>query len=588
MRIDIVRHPVLSVVFFALLSGAFAQQPEQHTAESQFAEGMRLLDVKQYSEALSAFTRSASLNDKNPAAFANIGSIQMRLQQFSFAETAFRTAFRLSPRNGNFSASLCLALSMQDKHEPALKACEEGVRLSPESAYAAAALIEATAMSGRNVESLFRLIDLALAKFASDVQILEVSAYVAIRSRQFRFAEELLIRLTELEPRSAEYVGRLAEVQLRMGKDAEALASARRALSLDRRDPYANFSLGLVFFELGGHEEAVESFSLVPSNTKWLEDAAYYQALSEGRRGRHRVAVELLRNLTMRDSDNGVYFKQLGRSLLDTDDPESAVAAYRRANDLIPNDPEILSGYGMSFMNSYRFEEAIKQFGAAVALSAENKTFQMFLNVARARQQIPAYLPGDKALADSDPRDVKVRVELVRQLAFIGRIEEAETYVKQIYELDPKDPLIFVHIGVAYAEARNSAKAVQAYKKAIEKGEYFGAYRNLAGELAKAGEAEAASAAYEKAIGLNAGSWGTMHFFANHLRDNGKRREALEMYKRSLALSPNNAAAIFEAGLLSLKLGDRETALVYLEQLKVLDPRSAATLARCLRSKVWG
>jgi tetratricopeptide (TPR) repeat protein len=242
----------------------------------------------------------------------------------------------------------------------------------------------------------------------------------------------------------------------------------------------------------------------------------------------------------------------------------------------------------MSLMNSYRFDEAIKQFDAAVMLKPENEYFRMFLNVARARQQIPGRLPDIKALADSDPTNVKARVDLIRQLAFIGRVDEAEVYVKQIYDLDPSDPSIFVHIGVAYSEARKSDKAIVAFKKALEKGQDGGAYLNLAMVSARAGNADAASTAFEKVIELKPDAAGIMHGYANHLLKNGKRREALEMYKRSLAITPNNAAVVFEVGLLSLKLGERDAAVVYLERLKVLDPRSAAILSRCITLKIWG
>ncbi len=74
-----------------------------------------------------------------------------------------------------------------------------------------------------------------------------------------------------------------------------------------------------------------------------------------------------------------------------------------------------------------------------------------------------------------------------------------------------------------------------------------------------------------------------MKIYADFLRDNGKRREALTMYKRSLEMLPNNAPTLFNAGILSAKLGDLTTARQYLETLKAADPPMAKILARFLK-----
>lgn len=79
-----------------------------------------------------------------------------------------------------------------------------------------------------------------------------------------------------------------------------------------------------------------------------------------------------------------------------------------------------------------------------------------------------------------------------------------------------------------------------------------------------------------------------MSLYGNLLRDNGKRREALDMYKRSLALQPSNAVVIFNAGVMSMKPGRREEAFIYLESLRSADPKLAAILERCLKLRLWG
>ena len=74
-----------------------------------------------------------------------------------------------------------------------------------------------------------------------------------------------------------------------------------------------------------------------------------------------------------------------------------------------------------------------------------------------------------------------------------------------------------------------------------------------------------------------------MKVYADMLRDSGKQCAALEMYKRSLAMLPTNAPALFNAGVLSAKLGDLNAARQYLETLKSIDPQLTKTLSRFLK-----
>lgn len=105
----------------------------------------------------------------------------------------------------------------------------------------------------------------------------------------------------------------------------------------------------------------------------------------------------------------------------------------------------------------------------------------------------------------------------------------------------------------------------------------------MAGIYSKNGQIEEAIKAFDKVLELKPDSPNIMVMFANLLRDNGKRREALAMYQRSLEMLPLNAPALFNAGVLSAKFGDRDAAQQYLTTLKTVDPPLAKTLARCLK-----
>jgi Tfp pilus assembly protein PilF len=171
-------------------------------------------------------------------------------------------------------------------------------------------------------------------------------------------------------------------------------------------------------------------------------------------------------------------------------------------------------------------------------------------------------------------------------LSFGRRFDEAEPYIREIWQLNPKDIRVYQSIGVVYSTAGKYNKAVEAYRKSLEiEPNNPGAYLGLAGYYAKNGQIEEAIKAYDKVLELKADVPNIMIIYANLLRNNGRRREALEMYKRSLAMLPTNSAALLSAGILSAKLGDLDSARQYLGALKAVDAKSARVLARFLNLK---
>jgi hypothetical protein len=78
-----------------------------------------------------------------------------------------------------------------------------------------------------------------------------------------------------------------------------------------------------------------------------------------------------------------------------------------------------------------------------------------------------------------------------------------------------------------------------------------------------------------------------MSIYAAHLEKAGKRREALTMYRRTLAITPSDGTSLFHAGILSLKLGEPDAAKTYLEALKTVDADLARKLEACIRLRIW-
>lgn len=570
-----------------LITAAFGQIRAPQTAQEFFEAGVSRLNEKKFDEALTAFQGSARLDPKRAETHANIGSVLMLLKKPNEGVSAFREAVKLNPSDGTFRTALCQALSLARNHAEAIAACEEGVRLTPDSPEAQAALANAMILARRPQTDILRLLDLALAKFREHEVLLRQAAFYHADNGNLTYAAELLERLTRLKPSSALYHARLADVYLRLERDEEALVSARKSLQIEPENPFAQFFMGKLFFELGQHEEASEAFQKSISNGIEALDAEYYFALSESRRGRAASAIETLTRLVARNPEEYNYQYQLGTLLNDGARYEDAIAPLKKAVVLNPKSFETKAALGLALFESANFDEGISVLEEANRIQPGNQVVTMFLNVARTRQQRVPQIPEMMAHAKENPQDLNVRLHLIPLLSYSRRIGEAEPYVQDVLKMNPPDVRVYHLIAVSYSTSGLYDKALALYRKSLEVKEDPGAYLGFASIYSRRGQAEEASRAYAKVIELKPDSPNIMKGYADHLRDNGKRQEALDMYKRSLSQLPLNGPALFNAAVLSFKLREPEAGRQYHETLRTVDPKLARTLDRCLRLKIW-
>lgn len=575
-----------SIFFLFLIYSIFIVQISGQTpsAKSLFDKGIAFLQEKKFTEALDSFRKSVKLDSKQPTSHANIGTSLMALKRYEEAIPSFREAVRLAPENGTFHTALCFALSVTKKHTEAISQCEEGVRLNgnmPESYLALIAALKSAKLSAESAQKA----EEAFQKFPDNESLLNSLAESFVETGNFLRAVEIYEKLAILKPAEAFYQVKLAENYLRLERDPEALAAAEKALNTDPKHYLAYFFIGKIYFELGQHEEAGSSFQKAAELNPKFVDAKYFLGLSEIRRGRYIKAIEHLRLATDSSPENFDYAYELSSALLKATLYEESAAAMRKAIALKPNDFVALAGLGSALAESGQYEEAIKYLTMADRIKPGDQIVNMMLNVARARQQASPQISAMIIFAKENPQDLNVRLHLIQHLTFGRRLAEAEPYFAEILKMNPPDVRVYDLIGMLRSTTGNYEKAAEAYRKSIELGQSPAAYLGLSEVYAKNGQVTEAIAAYEMVFKLKPDSPNIMKLYADYLRDNGKRREALEVYKRSLAMIPNNAPVIFNVGILSAKLGDLDSAKQYLEMLRSIDPRLAKLLSRCIKMR---
>jgi tetratricopeptide (TPR) repeat protein len=551
------------------------------TAKDYFQQGLTLVKEQKLIEALAAFQKSAQLDPKQPASQAAVGSTLLELKRESEAVAAFREAVRLAPSQSSYRLGFCQSLTLTKNHAEAVAQCEEAARLDPTSPVPHAALAVTLINAGR-ADDASRIANAALERFSENEMLLNVAAEANSETGNRSRVIDIYETLARIRPNSVLYQIKLAENYLRLERDAEAIAAARRAIELEKH-PRAYYFIGNLYFELGQAEEAVEAFRQAVALDDKFAEAFYLLGVSENRRGKTENAIAALKQAVRLMPDNFDYNKELGTVLNSNEQQDEAIPLLKKAVSLKPKDWMAKTALGLALFESVRFEEAISMLTEADRLQPGNSVINMFLNVTRSRQQGLAEVEEMKRYAKENPQDVKVRMRLLEILGYCKRLPEAEPYIAEVLQLKPKDIDLYGQIGVVYLSAGKPEKAFEIFQKSLAIKPNPTAYLNLASYYTRRGQTEEALKSYAKVLELKPDAPNVMKGYADLLRDTGKRREALEMYKRSLAMLPTNPPALFNAGVLSAKFGDFNAARQYLETLKSVDPQSAKTLSRFLK-----
>jgi tetratricopeptide (TPR) repeat protein len=157
-----------------------------------------------------------------------------------------------------------------------------------------------------------------------------------------------------------------------------------------------------------------------------------------------------------------------GDASLARGDYESALAAYRKAQELKPGDPAVWRSLGVGYTRLRDYSRAIEHFGRSLALR---------------------------------PRQPQVLVELGFALMQRGALDSAMAAYRQAIAINPWDPAASANLGIAYLRGGALRSAAEALEKAVELNPGLAdAHFALASAYAQLGERTRAAAAVERGL----------------------------------------------------------------------------------------
>lgn len=570
-----------------LLVSAFVNSASgQSAAADFFAKGTEHVAAQRYEAGIESFRRGLALEPTNFAAHFNLGVALMIIGRRSEGISSFREAIRLQPNAGNLRTVLCRALSDDSQHDAAVTECRKGVELNPAIEQSHLGLISAL-LRARRFNDAAAAASLALEKFPDSFQLKDAGAAAFSQSGDFERALELLRVLAARFADSALFQVRLAENYLSSEQDAAAMAAARRAIELEPSNAVAHYLVGKIFLELAQYEEAAVALNKAAVLDPRNDSIQHELALAEAGRGNREAALASARKAIEIAPEDPLLHKLLAKQLSDASRYREAVAPLREAVRLDPKDFGAITQLGLMLFESGQYDEAIVMLQKADAMKPGHDTVQMFLRVARSRQQGFSQLEEMKAFAAKNPDNANVRITLIQLLSSAQRTDEAEFYFRELVAANSSDPKTIERLAVTLSSVgmHDRSRELELKLIAIDPS-YPAPYFRLAVRYHRDGKYADADENFKKYFERKTDAKETLIHYADFLLATGRRREALEVLKRAHGFMPANAAVLLDLTLLSGRFNEKAAALQYYELLKAVDLRAAAQAARCLR--FWG
>lgn len=132
---NIQENPLNHIDLFEVYRSAFTDvSPERkQEAENLKNEGNRLMKEEKYQEALNTYSKAISLDATNPVFYCNRAAAYSRLGDYQSAADDCRMSLRYDPNYSKAFGRLGLAYSKMNKHEQALEAYQNAIRIEPDN-----------------------------------------------------------------------------------------------------------------------------------------------------------------------------------------------------------------------------------------------------------------------------------------------------------------------------------------------------------------------------------------------------------------------------------------------------------------------
>lgn len=378
---------------------------------------------------------------------------------------------------GDLSIDLALARLYLDRERSrdAIPLLRRIVEEQPQYAEGAVLLAEAQDASGAPdaaVETLTALLADQPQFFRARVQLAELYD----RQRKWAEAADAWAAAQKLNQRNAEIAARRASSLLNAGRPAEARDVLQGALKIAPNDVRMSFMLAQAQRDAGDLAAAEETARALRSAHPEDVRTTYLLAQMLDARGRYQEIVDLLkpeiarlRAASAKPGQIALLLSTEGLALLQLKRPDEALALYREATTLAPDDTTALFQFGAALDRAGRQADAQKIFREIIAkdpLDANALNYLGYMLAEHGTSLDEAVTLIQRALK-VDPENPSYKDSLGWAYFQQGKLDLADPPLSDAAGRLPKNSVIQDHLGDLRLKQNRRAEAVEAWQRAL-------------------------------------------------------------------------------------------------------------------------
>ena len=284
-------------------------------------------------------------------------------------------------------------------------------------------------------------------------------------------------RAVELAPALPEAHLALGVVQLGRGQSVEATASFQKAQALAPGDDAVCRRIADSYLALGRTEDAERLYQRAID----LRPGYWWNHNAKGsfylQTGRADAARPLFQEVIRLRPEGDVGYSNLATSLIVSGRPAEAEPLLRTALRL-HSSAQAHNALGIVYYSSNRYEEAAREFSAAISAGSEDLTY--YGNLGDAQRQLGKLVEAQAAYARAvalarkalavNPKDLESRASLAMFLAGARQCEQAREETRQAITDAGENPTFHYYLAIAQALCGDHRGAVASALKAISGG----------------------------------------------------------------------------------------------------------------------
>jgi tetratricopeptide (TPR) repeat protein/ADP-heptose:LPS heptosyltransferase len=243
----------------------------------------------------------------------------------------------------------------------------------------------------------------------------------------------------------------------------DAAQCCQRALSLDPSSSDAMHLMGLLSFDGGQYDHAIEWLARAIRQVPKAEYLKHLGAVLQHVK-RYEEALKAFDKAIQFQPDSAELWCCIGGVFLQLGRDNEALSSYQRALQLTPDNFEAAGKGGVLLHRQGRWEEALAHFNICLALQPDLAPFLNLRAIAhRGLRNYQAYLSDSLRAHALDPTDAESCNNAGEALLWLGREEDAIAWFDKALALLPNNPTILTNKAEAMSQLRRLDEAAAIY-----------------------------------------------------------------------------------------------------------------------------